>query len=135
VQPEDLDARDASTAAAPPGEPVARRPRWLLLLVSAMLVVLGASVLAVGITSVTPFGLVSAPAVAGFVVSLLGFIILMRLSPLPRWRTAVVLCIVIVSMVASPPAWTVRALVAISLWAAFELGILATNLRLHLRHS
>jgi transcriptional regulator with XRE-family HTH domain len=135
VKPEDLDARDAPAAAAPPGEPVGLWPRWSLLMLSAVLVVFGATALAISIQSVTPIGLVTLPAVGGLLVALIGFVILTRLTPLPRWRTYAVLCIVVVSMIVSPPAWTVRALVAISLWAAFELGILATRLRLRVRYS
>jgi Sec-independent protein secretion pathway component TatC len=97
--------------------------------------VFGATALAISIQSVTPIGLVTLPAVGGLLVALIGFVILTRLTPLPRWRTYAVLCIVVVSMIVSPPAWTVRALVAISLWAAFELGILATRLRLRVRYS
>jgi DNA-binding XRE family transcriptional regulator len=135
VEPEDLDVPQASTAAAPPGERVGQWPRWSLLMLSAILVVLGGTVLAISIKSVTPIGLVTLPAVGGLLVALIGFIILTRLTPLPRWRTYVVLCIAVVSMVVSPPAWTVRVLVAVSLWAAFELGILATRLQLRVRHA
>lgn len=135
VKPEDLDVRAASTATASPGELVGQRPRWSLLVLSTVLVLLGGTVLAISITSVTPIGLVTLPAVGGLVVALIGFVILTRLTPVPRWRTYGALSIVVVSMVVSPPAWTVQALVAISLWAAFELGILVTRLRLHVRHA
>jgi Sec-independent protein secretion pathway component TatC len=74
------------------------------------------------------------PAVGGLLVALSGFMILTRLTPLRRWRIYAVLCIIAVSMMASPPAWTVRALVTISLWATFELGVLATRLRLPVQH-
>ena len=68
-------------------------------------------------------------------MALIGLVVLTRLTPLRRWRTYAVLFIVVVAMVASPPAWTIQALVAISLWAAFELGILLTRFRLHARHA
>jgi Sec-independent protein secretion pathway component TatC len=71
----------------------------------------------------------------GLSVALTGFVILSRLTPLRRWRTYAVLCIVAVSMLASPPAWTIRALIAISLWAALELGILLTRFRLRQSHA
>ena len=85
--------------------------------------------LTVSIERVRPIGLLTPSAVAGLLVALIGFVLLTRVTPLSRWRTYAVLCIVIVSMAASPPAWTVRALVAISLWAAFEVGVLVMRLR------
>jgi transcriptional regulator with XRE-family HTH domain len=130
VQPEELDVPGPSAAgAAQAGEPVGRRPQWWLPTLSGVLVVLGGTVLAISIKSVTPIGLLTPPAVAGVLVALTGFVLLTRLTPLSRWRTYAVLCIVAVSMAASPPAWTVRSLVAILLWAAFEVGVLVTRLR------
>jgi len=135
VRPEDLDVTEASAVAATQGEPLGHRPRWSFLVISGALVMLGATILAVAIKSVTPIGLVTLPAVIGLSVALTGFFILSRLTPLRRWRTYAVLCIVAVSLLASPPAWTIRALVAISLWAAFELGILLTRFRLRQSHA
>lgn len=132
VKPEDFDLPEASPAAAAAGDPP---PRWPLLLLSAVLVVSGWTLLDVSIRSATPIGLLTAPAVGGLLIALIGFVVLTRLTPLRRWRTYAVLSIVVVAMVASPPAWTIRALVAISLWAAFELGILLMRFRLRVRHS
>lgn len=131
VKPEDLDARKSPKT----NEADGLWQRWPLLMISGALVVFGAAVLAISINSATPTGLVTLPAVGGSLAALFGFILLMRLMPVPRWRAYAVLCIVVVAMIASPPAWTVRALVIVSLWATFELGILATRLRLHIRHS
>lgn len=100
--------------------------RWALAIV---LVVSGATVLAVSINSATLIGLLTMSALAGMLIALAGFVLLTLVTPLPRSRTYAVLCIVGVAMLASPPAWTARALVVISLWAAFELGILTTRLR------
>lgn len=124
VRPEDLDLSDAPPAGATAGEPLSRWPRWPLLLLSAVLVVSGWVVLDVSIRSATPIGLLTPSAVGGMLIALIGLAVLSRLTPLRRWRAYTVLSIVVVAMVASPPAWTIRALVAISLWAAFELGIL-----------
>lgn len=127
VRPEDLDVPEASAVAATQGEP---RPRLSFLVVSGALVVFGATILAVAIKSVTPIGLMTLPAAIGLLVALIGLFILSRLTPLRRWRTYAVLCIVAVSLLASPPAWTIQGLIAISLWATFELGILLTRFRL-----
>ena len=129
VKPEDLDVREAPATAVASGEHVSLSSRWPVLMLSSVLVVLGATVLFVSIISVTPIGLVTLPAAIGLLIALVGFVLLTRLTPFPRWRTYVVLSIVGISMVVSPPSWAVRALVAISLWAAFELGILAARLR------
>lgn len=128
VQPADLDVRDSPIDTAATELPISRS-RWPLLGLSIALVLSGATVLAVSINAVTPIGLLSMSALAGMLMALIGFILLTLVMPLPRWRTYVVLSIVGVSLVVSPPAWTVRALLAISLWAAFELGVLATRLR------
>lgn len=132
VRPEDLDVPEAAAVAATQGE---ARTHWSFLVISGALVVLGATIIAVAIKSVSPIGLVTLPAVIGLSVSLTGFFILSRLTPLRRWRTYAVLCIVAVSLLASPPAWTIRVLVAISLWGAFELGILLSRYRLRQSHA
>jgi DNA-binding XRE family transcriptional regulator len=134
VRPEDLDLPEPHTA-TPAGEPLADLPHWPLLLLCAVLVVLGWVVLAVSIWSATPIGLVTPPAIGGLLIALIGFVALTRLTPLRRWRVYAVLSIAVVAFAASPPAWTIQALVAISLWAALELGILLTRFRLHVRHS
>jgi len=108
---------------------------WPLLLLSVVLVVLGWVVLAVSIRSATPIGLVTPPGIGGLLIALIGFVVLTRLTPLRRWRTYAVLSIVVVALAASPPAWTIQALVAISLWAAFELGILLMRFRLRVQRS
>jgi hypothetical protein len=131
VKPEDLDVGEGFTAAHS-DNPIGR---WRLLVLANALVVCGAVVLGISIKSAVPIGLVTLLAVGGLLVALIGFAILTRLTPLRRWRIYAVLCILAVSMAASPPAWTVRALVAISLWIAFELGILATRLQVRMRHS
>jgi transcriptional regulator with XRE-family HTH domain len=141
VRPEDLDVSDSTAGAPedlnvsdvmadPPSKRVGRRPRWPLLMLSIVLVVLGTAVLAVSINIVTPLGLLALSAFGGLLLALIGFVLLTLLTPLPQWRAYVILSIVGVSLVASPPAWTARALLALSLWATFELGILATRLRL-----
>lgn len=135
VKPEDLDSPEAPTTAATADDPLSRLPRWPLLLLSAVLVVSGWVVLDVSIRSATPIGLLTPPAVGGTLIALIGLVVLTRLTPLRRWRTYAVLSIVVVAMVASPPAWMIRALVAISLWAAFEVGILLMRLRLRVRYS
>ena len=132
VRPEDLDLAPAAPSA---GELLGGLPRWPGLLFSAVLIALGWVVLVVSITSATPIGLVTPPSIGGLLMALIGLVVLTRLTPLRRWRTYAVLFIVVVAMVASPPAWTIQALVAISLWAAFELGILLTRFRLHVRHA
>lgn len=132
VRPEDLDLPETHTTS--PAR-LARLPRWPLLLLSAVLVVVGWVVLAVSIRSASPIGLLTPQAVGGLLIALIGFVVLTRLTPLRRWRTYAVLSIAVVAMAASPPAWTIRALVAISLWAAFELGILLTRFRLRMQHS
>lgn len=134
VKPEDLDLREAHTV-TPAGELLADFPRRPALVLSTVLVVLGWIVLAAGIRSATPIGLVTPPAIAGLLIALVGFIVLTRLTPLRRWRAYAVMFIVVVAMIASPPAWTIQALVAISLWAAFELGILLTRFRQSVRLS
>jgi DNA-binding XRE family transcriptional regulator len=131
VRPEDLDVPET---AAPANQGVPR-PHWLLLLISVALVVIGATTLAVAINTITPIGLVTLPAVVGLSATLTGFFILSRLTPLSRWRIYAVLCIVAVSLLASPPAWTIRGLVVISLWGALELGILLTRFRLRQSHA
>jgi DNA-binding XRE family transcriptional regulator len=137
VQPEDLDARespvDAAAIPTEPTEPADRRSRWALRGLSAGLVLVGVIVLAVSINTVTPIGLLAMSALGGMLTALIGFILLTLVTPLPRWRTYVVLSIVGLSLVAAPPAWTARALLVISLWAAFELGVLATRLRFRTR--
>lgn len=135
VKPEDLDSPEAPTAAATADDTLSRSPRWPLLLLSAVLVVSGWVVLDVSIRSATPIGLLTLPAVGGTLIALIGLVVLTRLTPLRRWRTYAVLCIVVVAMIASPPAWTIRALVAISLWATFEVGILLMRLRQRVRYS
>lgn len=130
VRPEDLDVAPAARTSA---ELLGGLPRWPVLLFSAALIALGWVVLVVSIRSSTPIGLVTPPTIGGLLIALGGFAVLTRLTPLRRWRTYAVLFIVVVAMVASPPAWTIQALVAISLWAAFELGILLTRFRLHAR--
>jgi DNA-binding XRE family transcriptional regulator len=130
VKPDDLDVRDARAPTVRSREPAGRLPRWLLLLISIVLIVFGATVLAFSIENGTPIGLLTPPGTGGTLVSLLGFLLLTLLTPLRRWRTYAVLCIVVVSLVASPPSWAIRGLVAISLWMAFELGVLVTSLRL-----
>jgi DNA-binding XRE family transcriptional regulator len=135
VNPEDLDVPGASITPASPAEATGRRPSWFLVACAAVLVVLGAAVLAVSINSATPIGLLTLPAVGGLLTALVGFVIFTRLTPLARWRTYAIFCIVVVAMAASPPAWTVRAFVAISLLGAFELGVLMMRLRPSLRHS
>lgn len=127
VRPEDLDV--SQDVVAIQGETLGSWPRWPLLALSAALVLFGATVLVVSIKSVTPIGLLTWPAVAGSLVALTGLAILSRLTPFDRWRTYAVLCIVAISLLASPPAWTIRALVAIVLWAAFELGVALTRFR------
>lgn len=129
VNPEDLDVAEKSTASAPPRGHDSRLPHWSSLLLSAALVVLGATILAISIKSATPLGLVTLPAVGGLLAALIGLAILARLTPLARLRIYALLSIGAVSMVAAPPAWTLRALVAISLWGTFELGVLLTRLR------
>jgi DNA-binding XRE family transcriptional regulator len=132
VRPEDLDLR---TPTATAGECLSALPRWPVLLASAVLVVLGWAVLAVSVTSATPIGLGTPSAIGGLLIALIGFVALTRLTPFRRWRAYAVLCIVVFALAASPPAWSIRALVAISLWATFELGILFTRFRLQARHS
>jgi DNA-binding XRE family transcriptional regulator len=132
VQPEDLDLPEAPTADSK-GERLVGLPRWPVLLAGTVLVVLGGAVLAVGIMSATPIGLVTPQAIVGLLIALIGFIALARLTPLRRWRAYAVLSIVVVAVAASPPAWTIQALVAISLWAAFELGILLTRFRIRVQ--
>lgn len=127
VRPEELDAPDATGPAAPAKERQAGLPRWPLLLLSAALVAAGWAVLAVSIVRATPIGLMTPQAVGGFLIAVTGFVFLIRLSPLGRRRTYSVLSIIAVAMIASPPAWTIQALVAISLWAALEAGILLTR--------
>lgn len=78
VRPEDLDPPEAPTAAPAEGEPLAGLPWWPLLLFSAVLVVLGWVVLAVSIKTATPIGLLTLPAVAGLLISLIGFVLLTR---------------------------------------------------------
>jgi DNA-binding XRE family transcriptional regulator len=129
VRPEDLDVPEPSAVAPAQGE---SRPHWSLLVVSGALVVVGATIHAVAIYSATPIGLVTLPAVIGVLMALTGFYILSRLTPLHGWRTYAVLCIYVVSLLGSPPALTIHGLIAISLWAAFELGILLTRFRLRL---
>jgi DNA-binding XRE family transcriptional regulator len=130
VRPEDLDVREAAVDPAPiPPNLVGRRQRWPFVGLSIALVVIGATVLAVSINTVTPMGLLAMAALGGMLTALIGFVLLTLVAPLPRWRIYVVLSIVGLSLVAAPPAWTARALLAISLWVAFELGILATRLR------
>lgn len=135
VRPEDLDVPEASAVLGAQREPLGSWPRWLHLALSAGLVFVGGVVLAVSIKSATPIGLLTRPAVAGMLVALSGLFILSRLTPLRRWRIYTVLCVMAVALLASPPAWTIRALVAISLWAAFELGIVLTRFRQWQHHA
>jgi len=130
VTPQDLDVAEASAVVA-----ARNQPRLLLVVAGAALVVLGVTVLGVAIYSVTPIGLMTLPAVMGLSVAMTGLCILSRLTPLRRWRIYAVLCIVAVSLLASPPAWTIRGLIAISLWGALELGILLTRFRLRQSHA
>jgi DNA-binding XRE family transcriptional regulator len=125
VRPEDLDVPQTAAAAT---ESVPR-PHWSLLLISVALVVIGATTLAVAINTIAPIGLVTLRAGVGVSAAVTGFLILSRLTPLNRRRIYAVLCIVAVSLLASPPAWTIRGLVVISLWGALELGILLTRFR------
>ena len=85
--------------------------------------------------SVTPIGLVTLPAVGGFLVALVGPVMVSRLTPLPRRRIYAVLGVLAVSMIASPPAWILQALLMVALWAVFELGVLVTTLRPPMRRS
>lgn len=134
VRPEELDVPGEPGEAPPPNEPPGVWPHRRLSALSVILVVLGASILAVSIVKASPIGVVTLPAVVGMIIALAGLVTLARLNSLPGLRVYAVLCIALVSMVMSPPAWTIQALVAISLWAAFELGIVTTRLRPGLRH-
>lgn len=115
--------------------PLAVLPRWPILLISAALIVLGWVVLAASIMSATPIGLVTPQAISGLVLALIGLFVLTRATPLQRWRAYGVLSIVVVAIAAAPPALTIQALITISLWAAFELGILLTRFQLRVRHA
>ncbi len=134
VKPEDLDV-PSSLAVSSPVESTGQWPRRALSALSVFLVVVGATVLAIDIKSGTPIAVVTPPSAGGLLIALMGLVTLARLTAFPRWRTYALLGILVVSLLASPPAWTIRTLVAISLWAAFELGVLATKLRLRVRHS
>jgi DNA-binding XRE family transcriptional regulator len=128
VRPEELDVPEVSAAVATQG---GSQPRLSFLVISGVLVVLGATILAVAVYS-TPW-LITLPAVVGALVALTGFFILSQLTPLRGRRGYVVLGIYLVSLVGSPPSVTIHGLIAISLWAAFELGILLTGFRLRQR--
>jgi DNA-binding XRE family transcriptional regulator len=127
VRPEDLDVPEASAVIAAQSEP---QLRLSFLVISGTLVMLGTTILAVAVYSATPTGLVTLPAVFGVLVALTGFFILSQLTPLRGWRTYAVLGIYVVSLLGSPPGVTIHGLIVISLWAAFELGILLTRFRL-----
>jgi len=133
LKPEALDPKEAITATV--SQAGGRRPRRMPLLYSATLVAVGWIVLAVSIKGADPIGLVTPQAIGGMLLAIFGFAILTRLTPLGRPRTYAVLAIVGVAMIASPPAWTIQALVTISLWAAFELGIVLTSFRVRPRLS
>jgi transcriptional regulator with XRE-family HTH domain len=120
VKPEELDA-PATPLAAASREPAGLWPRWLRLLLAILVVVVGAAVLAISMIGDTKIGSLSALGIGGMLMSLIGLLLLVALTPHSRWRIYVVLPIIGVSFLAFPPAWTVRALVAISLWTAFEL--------------
>jgi hypothetical protein len=78
AKPEELDVPGPSAAgAAQASEPVGRRPQCWLLTLSGVLVVLGGTVPAMGLKSVTPIGLLTPSAVAGVRV--------MRLRPRTRF--------------------------------------------------
>lgn len=129
VMPEDLDVEEASVVAIVRGRPE-RPPRALLVVAGAALVVLGVATLAIAIYGVEPIGLMTPPAVIGLSISMTGLLALARVTPLRRWRIYAVLCIVAISLLLSPPAWAIQGLAAISLWGAFELGILLTRFRM-----
>jgi DNA-binding XRE family transcriptional regulator len=120
VKPGDLDVR-AAPAATLSGEPSVRWPRWLLLMLPVFGVVFGATVLVISMIGDTRFGGLTPLGVVGMLVALIGLLLLVALTPRSRWRIYMVLSIIGISLVAAPPAWTWRALVAISLWTAFEL--------------
>ena len=133
VTPEELDSRDVEAAAS--GEPGAGLQRWPALLLSAVLIALGWIMLATSILRSTPIGLVTPQAIGGLVVALIGLLILTRITPLHRWRVYGVLSMLVVAVAATPPALTIQALATISLWAAFELGILLMRFRVRLQHA
>lgn len=135
VRPEDLDVPEGPAPAASAAGLSSRLPRWPGLLLSSVLVVAGWVALDVSIRTAAPIGLLTPSAIGGILIALTGLVVQARLTPLRRWRSYAVLIIVVVAMIASPPAWTVRALVAISLWAAFEVGVLLMRLQLRVRYS
>jgi len=127
VKPEELDSKEPITVTA--SQAGGRRPRWAPLIYSAILVAVGWIVLAFSIRDADPIGLVTPPAIGGMLLATFGFVMITRLTPLGRSRTYAVLAMIGIAMIASPPAWTIQALVTISLWAAFELGIVLTSFR------
>ena len=126
VRPEDLDVPEASAAVAAQSEP---QPRLSVLVIAGSLVMLGTTTLGVAVYT-APYGLITLPAVLGAVVALAGFFILSQVTPLRGRRAYAVLAIYVISLIGSPPGLTIHGLIAISLWAAFELGILLTRFRL-----
>jgi DNA-binding XRE family transcriptional regulator len=135
VAPEDLDLAEASIAATDQRVTIRRWPGWWSVSLAALCIVLGWTVLAVSVRSAASAGLVTTPAIGGLLMALIGLVVLTRVTPLRQWRTCAVLSIVVVAMVASPPAWMIQALVGISLWAAFEVGILLTRFRFLAPHT
>jgi len=135
LRPEDLDARDEDSFATRASVPHRRSPGWLILLSAVALVAVGWIVLAVSITRSIPTGRLTPEAVVGILIAGAGFLLLTRLTPFGRSRVYAVLSMVAVALLASPPAWTIQAFVTISLWAAFELGIVLTGRRLRARLS
>jgi DNA-binding XRE family transcriptional regulator len=128
VRPDELDLSDVH-AVASAGASLPVLPRWPVLLLSAVLVVIGWVVVAASIMGATPSpkGLVVAQLIGGTAIALIGFFVLARLTPLPRWRSYSVLAIWVVTIATTPPVLILNALVAIGLWAAFEFGILMTR--------
>jgi ABC-type transport system involved in multi-copper enzyme maturation permease subunit len=127
VRAEDLDVPEASAVVATQAEAAPRLP---FLIIAGALVVLGVTMVAVTVYEAKPTGLLTLLATIGALVALTGFFILSRLTPLRGWRPYAVLCIYVVSLLGSPPGVIVHGLIAICLWAAFELGIVLMRFRL-----
>jgi DNA-binding XRE family transcriptional regulator len=124
VRPDELDPPKAHA------EPGGGLPRWPVLLLCSALTAVGWAVLAASIMRAAPIGLLTPQAIVGVCIALGGLFGLARITPLHPWRGYGVLSIYVVAIVVTPhPALTIQTLVTISLWAAFELGILLMRFR------